>query len=316
MIEEIRRGAMVNNPFIEGCQTALVTPFRDGAVDLAALTRLVEWQIASGIDGLVAVGTTGEGTTLTMAEHVEVVAHVVRVARGRVPVMAGAGSNSTAEALELGAALTETGVRSLLHVTPYYNRPTQEGLFRHFAAVAAASALPIVLYNVPGRTGCDLLPETVERLAAIPQIVAIKEATGSLARASELIARLGDRLAVLAGDDATAFPLYAVGARGVISVVSNLAPREMTSMWHLARDGQWDKARVLHYGLRELNRLLFVEPNPVPVKAALALVGRCPEDVRLPLVTCTAGLREQLRAAMSVAEIGDPPGPLSSLLGG
>jgi 4-hydroxy-tetrahydrodipicolinate synthase len=294
---------MTKNPFIEGCHTALVTPFRDDAIDLAALARLVEWQIASGVDGLVAVGTTGEGTTLTMAEHVEVVAQVVRVARGRVPVMAGAGSNSTAEALELSAALARTGVHALLHVTPYYNRPTQEGLFRHFAAIAEASALPIVLYNVPGRTGCDLLPETVERLAVMPTIVAIKEATGSLARASELIARLGDRCGVLAGDDATAFPLYAVGARGVISVVSNLAPREMTAMWHLARDGQWDKARALHYRLRELNHLLFVEPNPVPAKAALALLGRCSGEVRLPLVACSPGLREQLRVAMSVAEL-------------
>lgn len=289
---------MAKLPPIEGCLTALVTPFRDGAVDYEALTRLVDWQIECGIDGLVAVGTTGESATLDVSEHVEVIRHVVRAARGRVPVVAGAGGNATSEALALTAASEKAGAQALLHVTPYYNKPTQEGLYRHYAAIAASTALPVILYNVPSRTACDLLPETVERLAEIPNIVAVKEATGLLPRATELVARVGDRLSVLSGDDATAFPLYAVGARGVISVVSNIAPREMAQMWDLARDGQWAKARELHFALRGLNHLLFVESNPIPVKAALALMGRASAEVRLPLVPCSASLTGSLRAEL------------------
>lgn len=296
---------MAKLPLIEGCLTALVTPFRDGAVDYEALTRLVEWQIESGIDGLVAVGTTGESATLDVGEHVEVISHVVRTARGRVPVVAGAGGNATSEALALSAASEKAGAQALLHVTPYYNKPTQEGLYRHYAAIAASTKLPIILYNVPSRTACDLLPETVERLATIPNIVGIKEALGSMVRASELVARVGARsphgLAVLSGDDATAFPMYAVGARGVISVVSNIAPREMAEMWHLARDGQWDKASELHHRLRVLNNVLFFESNPIPVKAALSLMGRCAPEVRLPLVPCSPGLVEQLRVELKTA---------------
>lgn len=296
---------MAKLPLIEGCLTALVTPFRDGAVDYEALTRLVEWQIDSGIDGLVAVGTTGESATLDVEEHVEVISHVVRAAKGRVPVVAGAGGNATSEALALSAASEKAGAQALLHVTPYYNKPTQEGLYRHYAAIAASTKLPILLYNVPSRTSCDLLPETVERLASIPNIVGIKEALGAMPRATELVARVGTRsahgLAVLSGDDATAFPMYAVGARGVISVVSNIAPREMSEMWDHARDGQWEKAAELHYRLRVLNQLLFVESNPIPVKAALHLMGRCAPEVRLPLVPCSAGLIDQLRGAMQSA---------------
>ncbi len=284
---------------IEGCLTAIVTPFRDGAVDYDALTRLVDWQIESGVDGLVAVGTTGESATLDVAEHVAVIQHVVRAARGRVPVVAGAGGNATAEALALSAASEKAGAQALLHVTPYYNKPTQEGLYRHYAAIAGATSLPILLYNVPSRTSCDLLPETVERLAEIPNIVGIKEASGSLPRATELVARVGGRMAVISGDDATAFPMYAVGGRGVISVVSNVAPREMAQMWHLARDGRWDEARALHFRLRVLNQLLFVESNPIPVKAALQLLGRASAEVRLPLVPCSAGLQGQLKAELT-----------------
>jgi 4-hydroxy-tetrahydrodipicolinate synthase len=296
---------MAKSPLIEGCLTALVTPFRDGAVDYEALTRLVEWQLESGIDGLVAVGTTGESATLDVGEHVEVISHVVRIARGRVPVVAGAGGNATSEALALSAASEKAGAQALLHVTPYYNKPTQEGLYRHYAAIAESTKLPILLYNVPSRTSCDLLPETVERLASIPNIVGIKEALGSMPRATELVARVGSRsphgLSVLSGDDATAFPMYAVGARGVISVVSNIAPREMSEMWDCARDGQWHKAAELHHRLRVLNQMLFVESNPIPVKAALSLMGRCTPEVRLPLVPCTAGLVEQLRVELKTA---------------
>jgi 4-hydroxy-tetrahydrodipicolinate synthase len=283
---------------IEGCLTALVTPFRQGKVDFEGLAKLVEWQIEQGVDGIVAVGTTGESATLDVDEHVAVIAAIVKAARGRVPVVAGAGGNATSEALELTRASEDAGADALLHVTPYYNRPNQEGLFRHFEMIAKATKLPVILYNVPTRTACDLLTETVVRLAELDNIVGIKDATGNLVRGGELIARLGDRVTVLSGDDGTAFPLYALGARGVISVVSNVAPRAMSDMWDAVKAGDWARARQRHYELRVLNHLLFVEPSPAPVKAALALLGRCPVDVRLPLVPATPQLVEQLRAEM------------------
>jgi 4-hydroxy-tetrahydrodipicolinate synthase len=295
---------------LQGCMTALVTPFRDGRVDFDALGRLVDWQIQSGIDGLVAVGTTGESATLDVKEHVDVIAHVVKVAAGRVPVVAGAGGNATSEALELTRASEDAGADALLHVTPYYNRPTQEGLFRHFEAIARSTRLPIILYNVPSRTACDMLPDCIERLAAIDNIVAIKEATGNLARATEVIARVSDRMTVLSGDDATCFPLYAVGARGVISVVSNVAPAEMAQMWDAAAAGDWDRARALHFKLRVLNHLLFVETSPAPVKAALALMGRCGNELRLPLVSATAATTELLREHLK--SLGMLPAPLAA----
>lgn len=283
---------------IEGCLTALVTPFRDGKVDFEGLAKLVDWQIEQGVDGIVSVGTTGESATLDVDEHVAVIAATVKAARGRVPVVAGAGGNATSEALELTRASEAAGANALLHVTPYYNRPNQEGLFRHFEAIAKATRLPIILYNVPSRTACDLLTDTVVRLAELDNIVGIKDATGNLVRGSELVARVGDRVTVLSGDDGTAFPLYAVGARGVISVVSNVAPRAMSDMWDAVKAGDWARAQKRHYELRVLSNLLFVEPSPAPTKAALALLGRCSTDVRLPLVSATAGLVEQLRNEM------------------
>jgi 4-hydroxy-tetrahydrodipicolinate synthase len=289
---------MVKLATIEGCLTALVTPFRDGEIDFAGIARLVDWQIDEGVDGLVAVGTTGESATLGVDEHVAVIAAVVKAARGRVPVVAGAGGNATSEALELTHASEAAGADALLHVTPYYNRPSQEGLFRHFEAIARATRLPIILYNVPTRTACDLLTDTVVRLAELDNVVAIKDATGNLVRASELVARVGDKITVLSGDDGTAFPLYAVGARGVISVVSNVAPRAMSDMWDAAAAGDWGRARQRHAELRVLNQLLFVEPSPAPAKAALSLCGRCSPEVRLPLVAATAGMVEQLRGEL------------------
>jgi 4-hydroxy-tetrahydrodipicolinate synthase len=283
---------------IEGCLTALVTPFRDGKVDFDRLVKLIDWQIEQGIDGIVAVGTTGESATLDAEEHIAVVAAAVKAVRGRVPVIAGAGGNATTEALELTRASEAVGADVLLHVTPYYNRPNQEGLFRHFEAISKATKLPIILYNVPTRTSCDLLTDTVVRLADLDNVVAIKDATGNLVRGSELIARVGDRLSVLSGDDGTAFPLYAVGARGVISVVSNVAPRAMSDMWDAVNAGDWARGKQRHYELRVLNQLLFAEPSPAPAKAALALLGRCSTDVRLPLVSATAALVEQLRGEM------------------
>ena len=278
-----------------GIITALVTPFRNDAVDETALRALVEDQIKNGIDGLVPVGTTGESPTLNLEEHVRVIKIVVEAARKRVPVIAGTGSNATREAIELSQEARKVGADGLLLVTPYYNRPTQDGLYRHYKAVVDAVPLPTIVYNVPGRTACDLLPETIARLAELAPIVGVKEATGSALRASQILARVGDRLVVLSGDDATAFPLFALGARGCISVVSNVAPAEMSAMWDAAAAGDWKKARELHYKLLPLGEGLFVEPNPTPVKAALAMMGRMADELRAPLYPMSPGHREKLR---------------------
>ncbi len=285
-------------PRIEGCLTALVTPFSGGKVDFPTLAKLGDWQIENGVDGIVSVGTTGESATLDVDEHVAVITATVKAAKGRVPVVAGAGGNATSEALALTRASEEAGANALLHVTPYYNRPSQEGLYRHFEAIARSTKLPIILYNVPTRTACDMLTDTVVRLADFDNIIGIKEATGNLVRASELVAKCGDRISVLSGDDGTAFPLYAVGARGVISVVSNVAPRDMSEMWDAAKAGDWDRARRLHFKLRVMSQMLFAEPSPAPTKAALSLLGRCSTDVRLPLVPASEKLTTELRAAL------------------
>ena len=281
-----------------GAITALVTPFRGDAVDEESLRRLVEEQIAGGIDGLVPVGTTGESPTLNNEEHLRVIRIVVEAVNKRVPVIAGTGSNSTRETIEMSEAARGVGADGLLLVTPYYNRPGQEHLYRHFKAVVEAVPLPSILYNVPGRTACDLLPETIARLAELRPIVGVKEATGSALRASQVISRVGDRLAVLSGDDATAFPLFALGGRGVISVVSNVAPALMSAMWDAAAAGDWKKARELHYRLLPLGEGLFVEANPIPVKAALAMMGRMADEIRPPLYPLAAQYREPLRAQL------------------
>jgi 4-hydroxy-tetrahydrodipicolinate synthase len=291
----------------EGAMTALVTPMRDGKVDDKALAQLVEQQIAGGIDALVAVGTTGESATLNFDEHIHVVAHVVKNARKRVPVIAGAGSNSTVEAIELAKASREVGADGLLLVTPYYNRPSQDGLYRHFAAVVGAVPLPTIVYNVPTRTGCDMLPDTVARLCDLPAVVGIKEATGSLPRATQIIAKCGPRMTVLSGDDFTAMPLYAIGARGVISVVSNVAPEWMAKMWDAAKAGDWATARDLHFKIQALTELLFAEPSPAPTKAALTILAEAGgsvqmgEDIRAPLYPVTPALREKLKATLQAS---------------
>jgi len=285
---------------IEGCLTALVTPFKDGKVDFDGLAKLVDWQLEQGVDGIVAVGTTGESATLDVDEHVAVISATVKAARGRVPVIAGAGGNATTEALALTEASERAGADGLLHVTPYYNRPNQEGLFRHFEAIAKSTKLPIILYNVPTRTACDLLTDTVVRLAELPNVVAIKDATGNLVRGSELVAKVGNKITVLSGDDGTSFPLYACGGRGVISVVSNVAPRAMSDMWDAVKANDWERAKKRHFELRVLSQMLFAEPSPAPTKAALALLGRCSMDVRLPLVNASPGLVEQLRTELHV----------------
>lgn len=282
-----------------GAMTALVTPMRDGQVDEAALEALVDWQIAEGIDALIPCGTTGESATLSPAEHAQVIRRVVKAANKRVPVIAGAGSNATAEAIALSKDAREAGADGLLHITPYYNRPTQEGLYLHFRAIAEAVPLPMVLYNVPSRTGCDLLPETVARLCELPAIVAIKEATGTVQRSQQILSRVGDRLTILSGEDAINHPLYAVGARGCISVVSNVAPRLVADGWDAAAAGDWARARKLHYESLPLAEALFLEANPIPSKAALAMMGRLRDELRLPLHPMTDGPRHKLRALLS-----------------
>jgi 4-hydroxy-tetrahydrodipicolinate synthase len=281
-----------------GAITALATPMRRGQVDLAKLRELVELQVDAKIDGLVPCGTTGEAATLTADERAQVIRAVAEQARGRTPVIAGAGANSTRAAIENGVLAREAGADALLHVTPYYNKPTGPGLVAHFRAVAEATDLPIVVYNVPGRTGCDMQPATVAELAAIERIVAIKEATGSIARAQQVIAACPAEFAVLSGDDATALALVAVGGRGVISVVSNLCPAEMHTMVALGLEGKLEEARAINYRLLPLMDLLFVESNPIPVKAALSLMGFGENELRLPLLPLAGDKLERLRAEL------------------
>jgi 4-hydroxy-tetrahydrodipicolinate synthase len=266
-----------------GAYTALITPFRQGEVDEAALRRLVEAQIAAGIDGLVPVGTTGESPTLTHPEHIRVIEIVADAAAGRVPVVAGAGSNCTSTAIEFSRECKRIGVAGTLQITPYYNKPTQDGLYAHFVAIAEASGLPTVVYNVPGRTSSDLLPDTVARLARHELVVGIKEATADMVRASELRELCGPSFDLLSGDDATLLPFLAVGGDGVISVGSNVAPQLFVRLCSAARAGRWDEARDLHYRHLPLTRALFCVANPIPVKTAMAKLGKCAPEIRPPL---------------------------------
>jgi 4-hydroxy-tetrahydrodipicolinate synthase len=281
-----------------GAMTAIVTPMRDGKIDKKGLEELVEAQIAGGIDALVPCGTTGESATLSHEEHAEVIKLVVAAVKRRVPVIAGAGSNATAEAISLSKAAKAAGADGLLHVAPYYNRPPQEGLYQHFRAIVEAVGLPTVVYNVPARTGSDIAVETLARLAELPAIVAVKEATGTVQRTQQIIARLGDRLSILSGEDAINYPLYAVGARGCISVVSNVSPKLVADCWDAHVAGDTAKARALHYQSLPLADALFLEPNPIPAKAALAMMGRMAPDLRLPLVPMTAQGKEKLKAVL------------------
>jgi len=282
----------------KGSIVAIVTPFRNDAIDEEKLRELVEFQIASGTDGIVPCGTTGEASTLDYAEHDRVIEIVVQQVKGRVPVIAGTGSNSTTEAIEMTAHAKKIGADGALLVTPYYNKPSQEGLYRHYKAIADAVALPQVLYNVPGRTGVNLLPETVARLAEISNIVAIKEATGSLQQASEVLALCGDKLDLLSGDDFITFPMMACGAKGVISVVANIMPKEVAALVDAFRAGKMEEARQLHLKLLKISNAMFIETNPVPVKTAVALMGKASDEVRLPLAPMSDANRAKLAAIM------------------
>lgn len=282
----------------KGAFTALITPFRDGMVDEKALRDLIEFQISEGIDGLVPCGTTGESATLTHDEHKRVVEITIDAAAGRVPVIAGTGSNSTVETVELTGHAKEAGADAALLITPYYNKPTQEGLYRHFAKVAEEVDIPIILYNVPGRTAVNMLPETVARLSRIGNIVGIKEATADMEQASWTKKLCDGEFAILSGDDATVLPLLSIGGAGVISVVSNVAPRAMSGLCRAFFDGDLEEAARIHYDLLPLSRALFMETNPIPVKEALHMMGRSSEEIRLPLTRLSERNREELAGVL------------------
>ena len=288
---------------ISGSIVALVTPMHDGGdVDFEALRRLVDWHVAEGTDAIVAVGTTGESATLDVDEHVEVIRRVVEYARGRVPVIAGTGANSTTEAIELTQAGKSAGAQACLMVTPYYNKPPQEGLYRHYRKVAETVGVPIILYNVPGRTGCDLLPATVKRLAEVPFIAGLKEAHGTLARIQELLALgLPKSFTLLSGDDATACESILLGCKGDISVTANVAPRLMHEMCAAALAGDRARALALDAKLQPLHKHLFCEPNPIPAKWALQQMKRIGGGIRLPLVPLSEAHFETVRGAMRAA---------------
>ncbi|MBB3061976.1 4-hydroxy-tetrahydrodipicolinate synthase [Microbulbifer rhizosphaerae] len=285
-----------------GSMVALATPmYADGSLDWDSLHNLVEWHIEQGTRALVAVGTTGESATLDVNEHLEVIRRVVDQVAGRVPVIAGTGANSTQEAIELTETASKCGADACLLVTPYYNKPTQEGLYQHYKAIAKAVAIPQILYNVPGRTAVDMLPETVRRLAAIGNIVGIKEATGDLDRARELLEILPRDFAVYSGDDATALELMLAGGHGDISVTANVAPAAVAQMCEAALGGDSGTARAIDERIRILHKVLFVESNPIPVKWALREMGRVDGGIRLPLTSLSpehhATVREALRSA-------------------
>lgn len=289
---------------ITGSIVALVTPMhRDGSVDWEALHRLVEWHVSEGTHAIVAVGTTGESATLDVDEHLAVIKAVIASAAGRIPVIAGTGANSTREAIALTREAATIGADAVLLVTPYYNKPTQEGLFQHYKAIAEAVAIPQFLYNVPGRTGVDMQNATVARLAGLPNIVGIKDATGNLERGKELIDMVGDRMAVYSGDDATAWQLILMGAKGNISVTANVAPAAMSRVCLAALAGNADDARALNAPLEDLHRDLFVESNPIPVKWALHAMGRMDTGIRLPLTPLSEGCRSVVEAALRKAGV-------------
>ncbi|MBN1882299.1 MAG: 4-hydroxy-tetrahydrodipicolinate synthase [Deltaproteobacteria bacterium] len=281
-----------------GALTAIVTPFKKREVDFDSLADLVEFQIDQGISGLVPCGTTGESATLSHEEHHRVVEFVVKQAKGRVPVVAGAGSNSTAEAIALTIHAKEVGADAALVITPYYNKPTQEGLYLHFTTVAKEVNIPIIMYNVPGRTGVNMLPPTVARLSKVKNIVGIKEATGDLRQVSDVIEQAEKDFIVLSGDDFTVLPLIAIGGTGVISVVSNVTPRDMEEMVRRAAAGDWEEARRLHYKIMPVARAMFIETNPVPAKAALGLMGKIDPDVRLPQAPLSDASMETLKKVL------------------
>lgn len=288
---------------LKGSFVALVTPFKNGKFDERAYKKLIEWHIAEGTHGIVPCGTTGEASTLDFEEHIYVIEVAVKTAKKRIPVIAGTGANATYEAIDITKKAKKAGADGALLVTPYYNKPTQEGLYRHYKAIADAVNIPIVLYNVPGRTAVNLLPATVARLAECKNIIGIKEATGDLKQVSEVIRLCGDRITVVSGDDFTTLPLMALGGKGVISVTANIAPHDVAGMCNAWERGKIAAARKLHFKLEPLNAAMFIETNPIPVKTALALMGRTSEEFRLPLCEMSPANKEKLKSVLKNAGI-------------
>ena len=286
-----------------GCLTALITPFAGGNIDQRALADLTEAQIAGGVHGVVPCGSTGESATLTHDEHIAIVREVVRLVRGRVPVIAGTGSNSTAEAIRLTRAAEEAGADGALLISPYYNRPTQEGIYRHYAAVAEAVRLPLIVYNIPGRTASNIAPETMGRLSRIPNIVGVKEASGSLAQVLEVIQAAGPDFAVYSGDDILTLPIMAAGGKGVISVTANVVPRDFSALADALLAGDLARGQSLMSRLLPLVQAMSLEVNPIPVKTAVAMMGRCAEEFRLPLTPISAPARAKLEKVLREYEL-------------
>jgi len=283
----------------KGSLIPIVTPFKEGKIDEEGFRDLIEFHITNGTDAIVPCGTTGESATLTHAEHEQLIDLSIEAANHRVPVIAGTGSNSTAEAIKLTTYAKKTGADGALLITPYYNKPTQEGLYNHYKAIAEETDLPLILYNVPSRTGVNMLPETVARLSEIPTIVGIKEATGSLRQICDIIHLCGEKCSVFSGDDFTNYPILAVGGKGIISVTANIMPDKIAAMYDAFESGNFDKSRELHYQLLELHNSLFLETNPIPVKTALSLMGKISPEMRPPLSPMSPGNLEILKKVMA-----------------
>lgn len=283
---------------LKGSIVAIVTPFKNGKVDENALGNLIEWHIAEGTDAIVPCGTTGESATLEYDEHYRVIEYTIEAVNGRIPVIAGTGANSTDETIKMTAKAKKLGADGALLVCPYYNKPTQEGIFQHYEKVAKTVDIPIILYNVPGRTAVNILPETVARLCEIENVVAIKEATGNMAQASDVLRLCGDNITVLSGDDFTTFTMLALGGKGVISVVANIAPKDVSDMIKAWNNGKLEESRNIHFRLEPLNNAMFIETNPIPVKTALSMMGKIKEEFRLPLCPMSSANKDKLKQAV------------------
>lgn len=291
---------------LSGCLVAMITPFRDGEVDEPSLRKLVRFHLENGTDGLVPCGTTGESVTMTEEEQLRVIEIVVEEVHHRLPVIAGTGTNGTAKTIKLTKAAQKLGADGALLVTPYYNKPTQDGLYRHFEAVATATDLPLLLYNVPGRTSVNLAAETTARLAKIPSVIGIKEASGNMDQVSQIVQNVRSDFAVLSGDDSLTLPMLALGGMGVVSVVGNIAPAAMSELVRAFLQGNVSRARELHYQLFDLCRAMFIETNPIPVKTAAETLGLCSGEMRLPLTPMGAANRQKLEAVLNASPVLQP----------
>lgn len=283
----------------KGSMVAIVTPFKNGKFDEQTYAKLIDWHIAEGTSGIIPCGTTGESATLEYDEHYRVIQTAIEIVNKRIPVIAGTGANSTAETIEMTLKAKELGADGSLLVCPYYNKPTQEGVYRHYKAIAEAVDIPIVLYNVPGRTALNILPSTIARLSEIRNIVAVKEATGDMKQASEILRLCGDNITVLSGDDFTTFALMALGGKGAISVSANVMPKVSSQMCEFLLQGKYDEARKLHFLLEPLNSAMFIETNPIPVKTALSLMGVINEEFRLPLCEMAPANKQKLKEVLA-----------------